>query len=99
MTLLYLPYTIKRYKLNDRTYPLAIFMVSHFTKFGKFKGSYLLSPAQGKGGARATIQNVSAPPSAEQIKLSREGESVGQKSESLIVVGDAGLATPSGGHP
>jgi len=52
-------------------------MVSHFTKFGKFKGSYLLSPAQGKGGARATIQNVSAPPSAEQIKLSREGGSAG----------------------
>ena len=29
----------------------------------------------------------------------RAAKSVGQKSESLIVVGDAGLATPSGGHP
>ena len=47
-------YTIKRYKLNDRTYSLAIFMVYHFNTFGNLSGSSPL-PAHGSGGARATI--------------------------------------------
>lgn len=39
-------------------------MVSYFIKFDNLKGNSALSPAHGKGGARATIQNVSAPPLA-----------------------------------
>jgi len=50
-----LQYTIKRYKLNDRTYLLAIFMVYHFITFCNPSGSSLL-PAHGCGGARATIK-------------------------------------------
>ena len=60
-------------------------------------------------GAHAARIGGSNPPLPTSIKLSEilptdfaarsAAESVGQKSESLIVVGDAGLATPSGGHP
>jgi hypothetical protein len=43
-------------------------MVSHFTKFCKFKGSPPVSPAHGRAGARATIKNISAPPPAGKIR-------------------------------
>jgi hypothetical protein len=48
-------------------------MVYHRINFSKFQGSSFLSPAHGKGGARATIQNVSAPPSA-LLRQSYEGQ-------------------------
>jgi hypothetical protein len=44
-------------------------MITYQPTFGKFKGSSLLSPAHGSGRARATIKNVSAPPSAEKIRV------------------------------
>jgi hypothetical protein len=37
--------------------------------FSQQIGSFFLSPAHGWRGARATIQNVSAPPSAEKIRV------------------------------
>ena len=47
-------------------------MVSHFTKFCKFKESFFVSPAHGCGGARVTIKNVSAPPPSEKISSEKQ---------------------------
>ena len=44
-------------------------MITYLFTFGKSKGSSFVSPAHGKGGARATIKKISAPPPAEKSRF------------------------------